>query len=154
MKTVYADASVARLMDDQENKEILLTALGIVGNIKTSFRHYFRAPASGQTLHRCHRLADCGLMYFCPGPDMLNLFLVTHAGASAVGARLMGEDARIMTFLATAPAETNSLRAKWKADLRHAQISGGPVPSYPMADLPKRRRIGADGNTPPYAKVA
>ena len=88
-------------------------------------------------LLRCHVLADAGLLYFAPGRNLPTLFLVTHAGAGAVGQKLQGEDDRIMRMLEQNAHLPCTPQAAWRLAVREAQLRGGRLPPYPALVLPR-----------------
>jgi hypothetical protein len=141
-------------MEDPQTRQILVRALGIGDAIKVPCRHFYRAPENSPVLRHCHRMADAGLLYFCPGPNMPSFFLVTQAGAHAVGTKLVDEEARIMMVLANSKQDPKSAFDQWKAAVRHAQISGGPIPAAPGTSGLRPGRAGADANAPSFAQVA
>lgn len=73
---------------DRDERKIIHNALGLLYAKKPYRRHYV-APAAGVTRDLCEKLADRGLLERTqPEPSGMRCFLVTEAGAAALGHKL------------------------------------------------------------------
>lgn len=114
---------------------IIRQALGI-GYADMAVSNQYTAAVGGDELMLCHLLADNGLMYFHPTEKRPTLFLVTPAGAAAVGCELAADDAEYLDAVLASSRLPGSAYETWRAEVRTAQLCSkvAPCPT-PEADL-------------------
>lgn len=118
---------------DGRCRAILLKALGY-GYAGKAVTGQYTASADGEDLMLCHLLADNGLMEFHPTRNRPTLFLVTEAGAAAVGCELDEEDALYLKAINAIPGVAGSPYGQWRIALRDAHLAKQSMPLAPVND--------------------